>query len=66
MAPPHKLWAARWIFDFGQNMVGRVRLKVSGPAGLTMQLRHAEMLNPDGTLYTANLRRRARPPITTR
>lgn len=46
----------RWIFDLGQNMVGRVRLKVHGPAGTTITLRHGEMLNPDGTLYTENLR----------
>ena len=45
-----------WTFDLGQNMVGVVRLKVSAPAGTKITLRHAEMLNPDGTLYTANLR----------
>ena len=45
-----------WIFDLGQNMVGVVRLKVAAPAGTKITLRHAEMLNPDGTLYTANLR----------
>jgi alpha-L-rhamnosidase len=45
-----------WIFDLGQNMVGRVRLKVSGPAGTTLTIRHSEALNPDGTLHTANLR----------
>jgi len=37
-------------------MVGVVRLRVSAPAGTEVTLRHAEMLNPDGTLYTANLR----------
>ena len=46
----------RWTYDLGQNMVGVVRLKVSAPAGTTVTLRHAEMLNPDGTIYTANLR----------
>lgn len=46
----------RWTFDLGQNMVGVVRLKVSAPAGTRLTLRHAEMLNPDGTLYTTNLR----------
>ena len=46
----------RWTFDLGQNMVGVVRLKVSAPAGTTLTLRHAEMLNPDGTIYTTNLR----------
>ncbi|WP_328315845.1 alpha-L-rhamnosidase [Streptomyces sp. NBC_00388] len=45
-----------FVFDLGQNMVGSVRLRVSGKAGTTVQLRHGEVLNPDGTLYTANLR----------
>uniref|UniRef100_A0AAU2A2L3 alpha-L-rhamnosidase n=1 Tax=Streptomyces sp. NBC_00093 TaxID=2975649 RepID=A0AAU2A2L3_9ACTN len=45
-----------YVFDLGQNMVGSVRLRVSGGAGTTVRLRHAEVLNPDGTLYTANLR----------
>ncbi len=45
-----------WTFDLGQNMVGWVRLKVRGPAGRRLTLRHAEMLNADGTLYTAALR----------
>ena len=45
-----------WVVDFGQNMVGWVRLKVSGPEGTTISIRHAESLNPDGTIYTANLR----------
>ncbi|WP_406151288.1 alpha-L-rhamnosidase [Streptomyces sp. NBC_01012] len=45
-----------FVFDLGQNMVGTARLSVSGPAGTTVRLRHAEVLNPDGTLYTTNLR----------
>ncbi|MFI7503964.1 alpha-L-rhamnosidase [Streptomyces sp. NPDC049687] len=45
-----------YVFDLGQNMVGSVRLRVSGDAGTTVRLRHAEVLNPDGTVYTANLR----------
>ena len=45
-----------WTFDLGQNMVGFVRLKFSAPAGTKLTLRHAEMLNPDGTIYTKNLR----------
>ncbi|MEW1722426.1 alpha-L-rhamnosidase [Streptomyces sp. NPDC093109] len=45
-----------FVFDLGQNMVGTVRLKVTGAAGTTVRLRHAEVLNPDGTLYTTNLR----------
>ncbi len=49
-------WSGIWIFDLGQNMVGRVRLRITGPAGTTVKLRFAEVLNPDGTLYTENLR----------
>ncbi|GGN80074.1 rhamnosidase [Streptomyces albiflavescens] len=45
-----------YVFDLGQNMVGSVRLRVSGDAGATVRIRHAEVLNPDGTVYTANLR----------
>jgi alpha-L-rhamnosidase len=45
-----------YVFDLGQNMVGWVRLRVRGEAGNRVTLRHAEALNPDGTIYTANLR----------
>ncbi|HET6383771.1 MAG TPA: glycoside hydrolase family 78 protein [Armatimonadota bacterium] len=45
-----------YVFDIGQNMVGWARLKVKGPRGEKVTLRFAEMLNPDGTIYTANLR----------
>jgi alpha-L-rhamnosidase len=46
----------QFTYDMGQNMVGFVRIKVSAPAGSKLTLRHAEMLNPDGTIYTRNLR----------
>jgi alpha-L-rhamnosidase len=45
-----------YIFDMGQNMVGWTTLKVKGAAGTKVRLRFAEILNPDGTIYTANLR----------
>jgi alpha-L-rhamnosidase len=45
-----------FIFDFGQNAAGRARLKVTGEAGTTVRIRHAEVLNPDGTLHTEILR----------
>ncbi len=44
------------ILDFGQNMVGWVRMRARGPAGTTITLRHAEVLDQDGNLYTENLR----------
>jgi alpha-L-rhamnosidase len=53
---PGGAFGVRWIFDLGQNMVGRVRLRMRGKAGTSVRLRHAEMLNPDGSLYTANLK----------
>ncbi|MDB6094148.1 MAG: alpha-L-rhamnosidase [Verrucomicrobia bacterium] len=59
IAPPvkHSIWPAPvWVFDLGQNMVGRVRLHVRGKPGQLIRLRFAEMLNADGTLYTENLR----------
>ncbi|MCS7478467.1 glycoside hydrolase family 78 protein [Umezawaea endophytica] len=45
-----------WIFDLGQNATGWNRLRVAGPAGTVVTMRHGEILNADGTLYTDNLR----------
>lgn len=44
------------VVDFGQNLVGWVRLSLRGDRGQRVLLRHAEALRPDGTLYTENLR----------
>ncbi len=44
------------IYDLGQNMVGRVRFRGSAPAGTTIAIRYAEVLDAKGALYTANLR----------
>jgi alpha-L-rhamnosidase len=48
--------AGKYVFDMGQNFAGVVRIKVKGKSGQRIDLRHAERLNPDGTLYTTNLR----------
>lgn len=45
-----------FIYDFGQNLAGVEDLNVSGPPGTKVQVRAGEILNPDGTLYTENLR----------
>ncbi|MFI4860827.1 MAG: family 78 glycoside hydrolase catalytic domain [Phycisphaerales bacterium JB063] len=45
-----------YIFDLGQNFAGIAQLKIEGRPGQVITLRYGEMLNPDGTLYTANLR----------
>lgn len=44
------------IVDFGQNLVGGARIRLRGEAGQTVRLRHAEVLQLDGNLYTENLR----------
>lgn len=46
-----------YIFDMGQNFAGVAKIKIRGKKGQKMVLRYAERLNPDGTIYTANLRR---------
>lgn len=51
-----RLPSGAWVLDMGQNMVGWCRLAARGPRGASITLRHAERLNPDGTLYVANLR----------
>jgi alpha-L-rhamnosidase len=45
-----------FIYDMGQNMVGWTELRAAGARGARITLSHAEMLNPDGTLYLDNLR----------
>ena len=44
-----------YVFDFGQNFAGWVKLKVSGPRGCEVKLRYAELINEDGTIITKNL-----------
>jgi alpha-L-rhamnosidase len=44
------------VFDMGQNMVGNARIHVRGPRGAVVRLRYSERLNPDGSIYTENLR----------
>nr|WP_285891195.1 alpha-L-rhamnosidase [Paenibacillus pasadenensis] len=44
------------VLDFGQNLVGRVHLKLNVPEGTVIMLEHAEILDSEGNFYTANLR----------
>ena len=50
------------VVDFGDNLSGWVRIKVTGPAGSNITLRHAEVLQhppygpADGSIYVGNLR----------
>jgi alpha-L-rhamnosidase len=44
------------VIDMGQNMVGWVKFRLTAPAGTTVTLRHAEVLDKAGNFYTDNLR----------
>jgi len=48
--------AGETVVDFGQNMVGWVRLRARGPAGTVIRMRHAESLDKAGNFYVTNLR----------
>jgi alpha-L-rhamnosidase len=44
------------IVDLGQNVAGHLAVDWDGRAGETLTLRHGEMLDADGALWTENLR----------
>lgn len=55
-----------YVYDFGQNIAGVVRIKATAPRGTTVKLRHAEVINKEGmegcdgkpgTIFTKNLPR---------
>ncbi|WP_172196561.1 alpha-L-rhamnosidase [Saccharibacillus qingshengii] len=48
--------AGETVLDLGQNMVGRMAFTVQAPAGTTLTLHHAEVLDREGNFYTGNLR----------
>ena len=43
------------VFDLGQEITGWCRLKVDGPAGVHVRLRHSEMVAPDGNIDVGSL-----------
>ena len=45
------------ILDFGQNFAGIIEIDPGKMQGATLKLRHGEILNADGSLYTTNLRK---------
>lgn len=48
--------AGEQVIDFGQNLVGWVKLKVKGKPGDRIVLSHAEVLDKKGNFYIENLR----------
>ncbi|MET8763603.1 family 78 glycoside hydrolase catalytic domain [Lentzea sp. NPDC004782] len=45
-----------YVYDFGQNIAGRPKLRVTGPSGTTVRMRTAEELHADGLLDTTTNR----------
>jgi len=56
--------SGKLILDFGQNLVGRLRISVQGDEGTKVTLRHAEVLQ-GGELYTRPLREAAATDVYT-
>jgi alpha-L-rhamnosidase len=46
-----------YVYDMGQNFSGWCRLRVRGPRGAAVRLRHAELVYDDGMINVENLRR---------
>jgi len=62
---PHERLAVKKFFvtpegdrvaDFGQNMAGYAEIRVNGCKGDKISVRHAEVLDENGNIYTKNLR----------
>lgn len=56
---PIKIWRTpkgTLVADFGQNLVGWVRLQGEASAGTAVTIRHAEVMDKFGEFYTENLR----------
>lgn len=51
-----KLADGTLIYDFGQNFAGVIKLKIQGKKGQVITVRHAEILNKDGSLNVEFLR----------
>jgi alpha-L-rhamnosidase len=45
------------VLDFGQNMAGRIHVTASGKPGDVIELRCFEVLDAEGNVYVANLRK---------
>jgi alpha-L-rhamnosidase len=50
-----------WLYDFGRNISGVVRMKVAGPEGTTIRLKHVERLDAEGRADMSNIDVHYRP-----
>ncbi len=52
-----------FVYDFGQNMVGTVRITFKGNRGQSYKLRYGEMCYQNGEIYVQNLRTAANTDV---
>jgi alpha-L-rhamnosidase len=60
--PPVKKWLSGGaeIYDFGQNISGWCRLRVSGERGASLRVTYGERIKPDGTVDQAHIAKHVR------
>ena len=46
-----------WVYDFDQNLAGKLQLSVQAPAGTKISLKQGERLYPDGTVQQKEIAR---------
>jgi alpha-L-rhamnosidase len=46
-----------WVYDFDQNLAGKLQLSVQAPAGTKISLKQGERLHPDGTVQQKEIAR---------
>jgi alpha-L-rhamnosidase len=56
-----KISNSHYIFDLGRNIAGVSQLKVSGPTGTVIRLKHGERLGADGMVDQSNIDEHYRP-----
>lgn len=52
-----------FVYDFGQNIVGVIRLKVKGERGMSIKMRYGEMAYKNGEIYIKNIRTAANTDV---
>ncbi len=60
---PVRFPGGRYVYDFGQNISGIVRIKVTGKRGAAVKIHFGEMCRKDGGIYLANLRSAANTDV---
>lgn len=57
----HRISDRQFVFHFPKNMAGVIELTIAGDEGTEVRVKHGELLNPDGTVNTANIDYHYRP-----